>query len=289
MDVLLLGHYDSPLTAKVQKQLARALVEQYGPKRVRLVQIGVRPAETRLQQYAPLPAGREATTRSRSIIFLSLGLAAASACGSGIPLYVPENGFIALNVPLVGARLGSCSTRTTHPYFIVQLRTGLAAVGLANPIVNPFERLTKGEILNQCRNQLLLRRLACQTVSCAHPDVGRYERIRYGNCGYCFPCLIRRASLYSIGLDDGQHYTHDVCTEGDLVGGRGTRGRDTRALFAALQSASVSGRLTPLLSGPLPDKTDLRDMPRMYRQGLEELRSFFMAKSNADVRHIAGL
>ena len=289
MDVLLLGHYDSPLTAKVQKQLARALVEQYGPKRVRLVQIGVRPAETRLQQYAPLPAGREATTRSRSIIFLSLGLAAASACGSGIPLYVPENGFIALNVPLVGARLGSCSTRTTHPYFIVQLRTGLAAVGLANPIVNPFERLTKGETLIQCRNQLLLRQLACQTVSCAHPDVGRYERIRYGNCGYCFPCLIRRASLYSIGLDDGQHYTHDVCTEGDLVGGRGMRGRDTRALFAALQNVSVSGRLTPLLSGPLPDKTDLRDVTRMYRQGLKELRSFFMAKSNADVRHIAGL
>ena len=289
MRVLLLGHYDSPLTARVQKQLAGALAEQYGPERVRLVQIGVRPAETRIQQYAPLPAGREATTRSRSILFLSLGLAAASACSSGIPLYVPENGFIALNVPLVGARLGSCSTRTTHPYFLAQLRTGLAAVGLANPIVNPFERLTKGETLNQCRNQLLLQRLACQTVSCAHPDVGRYERIRYGNCGYCFPCLIRRASLYAIGLDDGQHYTHDVCTEGDLVGGRGTRGRDTRALFAALQSASVSGRLTPLLSGPLPDKTDLRDVTRIYRQGLKELRAFFTAKSNADVRHIAGL
>jgi len=222
--VLLLGHYDSPLTSIVQRHLANALAEQYGHERVQLVQIGVRPAETRLMQYAPLPAGRESTTRSRSIIFLSLGLAAASARSAGTPLYVPENGFIALNVPLVNARLGSCSTRTTHPHFLTQLQTALAAIELANPIVNPFECLTKGETLIHCRNQLLLRQLACQTVSCAHPDVGRYERVRYGNCGYCFPCLIRRASLHTIDLDDPLHYTHDVCTEGNLVGGRGARG-----------------------------------------------------------------
>lgn len=287
--VLLLGHYDSPLTAIAQRHLADALAEQYGHERVQLVQIGVRPAETRLMQYAPLPAGRETTTRSRSIVFLSLGLVAASACGAETPLYVPENGFIALNVPLVKARLGSCSTRTTHPYFLAQLRTALAAVELANPIVNPFEPLTKGETLIQCQNQPLLRQLACQTVSCAHPDAGRYERVRYGNCGYCFPCLIRRASLHAIDLDDPLHYTHDVCTEGQLVAGRGARGRDARALFAALQSVAVAGRLTPLLSGPLPERSDLRDLTRMYRQGLNELRIFFTAKSNADVRHIAGL
>lgn len=287
--VLLLGHYDSPLTAIAQRHLADALAEQYGHDRVHLVQVGVRPAETRLMQYAPLPAGRETTTRSRSIVFLGLGLAAASACGAKTPLYVPENGFIALNVPLVKARLGSCSTRTTHPYFLAQLRTALSAVELANPIVNLFEPLTKGETLIQCRNQLLLRRLACQTVSCAHPDVGRYERVRYGNCGYCFPCLIRRASLHAIDLDDPLHYTHDVCTEGHLVAGRGARGRDVRALFAALQNAAVTGQLTPLLSGPLPERADLRDLTRMYQQGLNELRAFFIAKSNADVRHFAGL
>jgi 7-cyano-7-deazaguanine synthase in queuosine biosynthesis len=286
--VLLLGHYDSPLTSRVQRHLANTLAEHYGHERVQLVQIGVRPAEARLTQYAPLPAGREVTTRSRSIIFLSLGLAAASARSSGTPLYVPENGFIALNVPLVNARLGSCSTRTTHPYFLTQLQKVLAAVELDNPIVNPFECLTKGEMLIQCKNQLLLRQLACLTVSCAHPDVGRYERVRYGNCGYCFPCLIRRASLHAIDLDDPLHYTHDVCTEGHLVGGRGARGRDTRALFAALQDAA-SGRLTPLRSGPLPEKTDLRDLTRMYQRGLNELRTFFTAKSNDDVRYFAGL
>ncbi len=57
----------------------------------------------------------ESTQRSRSIIFLGLGVLAASAMPQGTPLIVPENGFISLNVPLTNGRLGSLSTRTTHP------------------------------------------------------------------------------------------------------------------------------------------------------------------------------
>jgi 7-cyano-7-deazaguanine synthase in queuosine biosynthesis len=287
--VLLLGHYDGNLTPRVQMRLATALKNHYGHDRVHLVQVLVRPAEARLKQQYPLPTWREATTRSRSLVFLGLGLAAASALGPTIPLYVPENGFITLNVPLIKARLGSCSTRTTHPYFFTQLRLALAVIGLINPVVNPFEHVTKGEILAHCQNQILLEELAYQTVSCAHPDVGRYTQASYGNCGYCFPCLIRRASLHTIHLDDPAHYTYDVCMNSRLVEGRSARGRDVRAIFAALQYMKDSGPLTPLLSGPLPDSSKLHTFLRVYRQGLDELQRFFVAKLNTDIRQIAGI
>ena len=76
--------------------------------------------------------------RSRSLLYLALGLAAAAGFGAATPLIIPENGWISLNPPLTANRLGSCSTRTTHPYFLEQL-TGLwREAGLANPLVNPY-------------------------------------------------------------------------------------------------------------------------------------------------------
>jgi hypothetical protein len=278
----------SPLLLRVQHHLATALAQHYGPDRVQLVQCVVRPAPARPLQHYPLPPGQETTTRSRSLLFFGLGIAAASAQGPGTPLYVPENGFIALNVPLTSARLGSCSTRTTHPYYLHHLQAALCTIGLTHPIVNPLEHLAKGEILSNCRNPTLLHQLAPVSISCAHPNVGRYERVSYGNCGYCFPCLIRRASLWAIGFDDPNHYTHDICTEYSLVAGRSTRGRDIRAVFATLHQPTTLRALAPLLAGPLPPSHTLSEVRRVYHQGLRELQTFFDASLGDDVRSIAG-
>lgn len=289
--VLLIGHYDSTLTPQVQRKLANELAGHYGPARVRLVQVLVRPAEERARQQYPLPSGREATTRSRSLIFISLGLAAASALGGTAPLHMPENGFIALNVPLINARLGSCSTRTAHPFFLNRLHQALSLLGITNPIVNPLERLTKGEVLARCGNQRLLHNLVAQTVSCAHPELGRYERTGYGNCGYCFPCLIRRASLHAVDWDDGTQYQRDICTDEEILNGRSARGRDARAIFAALHRAGETQptSLIPLRAGPLPNGPALKDFARLHAQGLVELRTLFTAKASPSVRRIAGL
>jgi 7-cyano-7-deazaguanine synthase in queuosine biosynthesis len=288
--ILLVGHYDSSLTPGVQRRLAEALCAHYGP-RLQLVQALLRPANVRpLQQY-PLPSGREITTRSRSIAFLGLGLTAAAAQSSQTPLYVPENGFIAVNTPLNDARLGSCSTRTTHPYFLGKLRRGLQAIGLANPIVNPYLLATKGELLAGCRNGALLAQLAALSVSCAHPEQGRYEQTGYGNCGYCFPCLIRRAALNVVGLDDPAQYRRDVCTDASFLDGRSARGRDARAVFTAFHAAADparAGSLAPALSGSLRG-FGAKDVARVYRRGVEELQDLFLAKANAAVRGVAGL
>ncbi len=290
--VLLIGHYDSTLTPRVQRRLASSLVAHYGSDRVKLVQMMARPAATRREQLYPLPAGREATTRSRSVMFLGLGLSAASAIGSDVPLYVPENGFIALNVPLTRSRQGSCSTRTVHPYFFDKMLGALSSVGLTNPVSNPYQLSTKGEMLNGCKNQTLVRELASQSVSCAHPELGRYEQTGYGDCGYCYPCLIRRAAMHAIGLDEASDYNRDVCTNEDLLESKSARKRDTKAVFAALNEASRSLRGGPhvaLLSGPLPDRASLSSYSDVHLRGLEELRALFSDKASAGVRRIAGL
>jgi hypothetical protein len=251
-----------------------------------------RPAAARRQQQYPLPVGREATTRSRSVMFSGLGMAAASALGANIPLHVPENGFIALNVPLTKPRQGSCSTRTVHPYFFHKLLEALKGLGLANPVSNPYQFLTKGEMLEGCKNPTLLRELAPVSVSCAHPELGRYERMGYGDCGYCYPCLIRRAGMHAVGLDKATDYKRDVCTDEELLESSSARKRDTRAVFAALNGAAHSSGHNPhlaLLSGPIPDQAAVGSYSDVHRRGLEELRSLFSDKANAGVRRIAGL
>lgn len=293
--LLLVGHYDSTLTTQPQKILADALVAHYGQERVHLHQTLVRPSGKGQHQEYPLPTGREITTRSRSTIFLGIGLAAASVFGPNVPLYVPENGFIALNVPLVNARLGSCSTRTTHPHFLHKFQETLRMIGVNNPILNPYSTRTKGEMLQQCRNSALLAQLAGTSVSCAHPEQGRWAGLPYGNCGYCFPCLIRRASLNAVGLDDpneaGGRYRYDICTDASLYDPKSNRDRDARAVFTALQAVADpvrKGRLAPLLSGPVTAGS-LRDMGHVYQKGLAELQDLFTTKTLGDVRRIAGL
>jgi hypothetical protein len=61
----------------------------------------------------------ETSTRTRSFLFLAFGLAIASIEGSS--LWIPENGFASLNLPLTADQRGSLSTRTTHPLFLEQL------------------------------------------------------------------------------------------------------------------------------------------------------------------------
>ena len=64
-----------------------------------------------------------------------------------MPLYIPENGFIGINVPLTpGSR-----RKPQYPDDPSSLHRELSEcakrLGITNPIVNPFRIMTKGEIL----------------------------------------------------------------------------------------------------------------------------------------------
>lgn len=134
---------------------------------------------------------REPSTRGRSLAFYAFAVLAASRLASPRPtIYIPENGFICVNPPLVPGRVSSLSTRTTHPLFISKLQQVLDGVGVSVQLELPYRFKTKGEMMNECRDQARLRQLASDTTSC-----GRFRTYNRQHCGRCVPCMIRRAAF----------------------------------------------------------------------------------------------
>lgn len=148
------------------------------------------------------------TQRARSIVFLAYGVFFATTLakyhsGDTIPLYVCENGFISINPPLTGGRLGSLSTRTTHPVVLSLLQQLLVLGELRVQIVNPYRFTTKGEMLRACADQDLLEAHGYSTTSC-----GRFKQYGYKHCGRCLPCLVRRAAFHAWKGEDATYYVH---------------------------------------------------------------------------------
>jgi hypothetical protein len=268
--LLLVAHHEGGQASTAQRALYAALVKTYG-ERVLLRRMFCRPAPSHPSQVRPLPDVHERSTRSRSLLFIAGALAAASAAGDDLPVYVPENGWIGLNVPLTRARTGSASTRTTHPHFLELLSTASHAIGVTNAVINPYRLQTKGEMLAACRNRRLLARLAQTSVSCAHPETARWRGRPQGNCGYCVPCLVRRAALARIGHDHADDYAWDALTDPGLLDPIERTGADLRAIVHGV--TPCRDELAIVRNAPLP-AGEHRAHVQLWRRGAEEIRSW---------------
>ena len=147
------------------------------------------------------PGESERSTRARSITFLAYAALAAGALQSPnnqtAEVFVPENGFISLNVPLGPGRLGTLSTKTTHPVFMSAVQSIWDAVGVQARLIHPYLFQTKGEMLQQCTDSEKLVGLVSNSTSCS-----RYQRNNLTHCGECIPCLVRRAAFLEARLPD---------------------------------------------------------------------------------------
>ncbi len=187
---LLISHAGEGATSDAQSTIFDALKTHYRGR-----------AFDRLRLWMAYPdgfvrgSGGENTTRGRSFLFFALGVFAGSGLEGAFTLKVPENGLIAVNVPLDPLRLGALSTRTTHPFYIARWNDALQGLGLNGRIENLYWDRTKGEMVAACANDALLRRLVPSSLSCASPTKGRWQGLGTQHCGYCLPCLIRRAAL----------------------------------------------------------------------------------------------
>ena len=154
-----------------------------------------------------LSGRNESSTRGRSIIFLGYALLAANTLSkwrtSTVDIYVPENGFISLNIALNSGRLGSLSTKTTHPVFLGLIQDIWNNLGINANIVTPYQFKTKGEMLQECKNQDLVQSLVCSTTSC-----GKYLTHGRTHCGRCVPCMVRRAAFLKAGMEDSTIYKY---------------------------------------------------------------------------------
>jgi len=283
-ELLLVGHHEAKMAGPFgdQKTLRKELLAAYSGRIYSvLARVGHTDERTK---------GTEITLRGRSLIFIAMGILAASALGANVPLLIPENGTIALNAPLTPSRRGSCSTRTAHPYYLVMLSRILVALGISNPITNPLRHKTKGEVLTGCLNKAVLADIAKLSVSCAKRGHPKHKtRSSAKNCGRCMPCIYRRAAMHAAGWDD-EVYGDDIC-EGEVsFDDDGEKPNDLRACLSFLKrNLSVDEVAALLMASGSLDPHDLAADAAMVLRTMDEIRSLLRAKGTRDMKRRAGV
>ena len=266
---LFVSHYRDAST-KSQEICANRLGKVYGdlgPRHVR--------ANVSFDKNDMPDLGTETTTRGRSFIFFALASLAASALPGVTPLYVPENGLISLNVPLDPLRLGAWSTRTTHPFYMGLWQELLDNLGLDARLMTPYRFKTKGEMLSGCRNRSFLLKTVDITVSCASLTKGRYKKLSPGHCGYCTPCLIRRAATYAAFGGDPTSYSIPNLYAQSLDPKR-AEATDVRAFQMMSRRLTDSPALADILvhkTGPLDEYSpqEVAEYAAVFRRGIAEV------------------
>jgi hypothetical protein len=210
--------------------------------------------------------------RTRSFNFLAFGAVGANAVArinklEKVNLIVPENGFISLNAPLTPRRIGSLSTRTTHPYFFQLIQEIFDSVGIKTKIVNPYQFRTKGEMLIGCKNQKVLQKIVSNTVSCS-----KWKRDKI-QCGKCVPCIIRRSSIFASSIAESTSYKYqDLLTESK----HHERCDDLFALMIAIQklpTAKIGAWISS--SGSLSSEPNIwKQRKQVFLRGMDEVKKF---------------
>ncbi|MBU7595877.1 Qat anti-phage system QueC-like protein QatC [Metabacillus halosaccharovorans] len=259
-ETLFVSHYGGGKGVKEFQDLLKAkLIEKYSIKESNF-----------LSFYASAKNGIEDTTRTRSFMFFAHAISIASTFDSDITLIIPENGLISLNIPLTNSRLGSSSTRTTHPHYLDLLQSLLKAINIKVVIKNPYQFKTKGEMVKECKEISFLEENIVNTMSCSHPDQGRMNgETEPLHCGNCLPCIIRRAAIKASNLVDKTRYRDEngpTATSNYLSYLIGLRKFERKFSFLTIQT-----------SGPITK--NIKEFSELYLRGMEELNSFLEGHS----------
>lgn len=268
---LLVSHFGEGATSDAQGKLFAGLKKHYSKSSFERLRVGMTFDDGLVEGVSS-----ESSTRGRSFLFFALGVFAGTGLGKHFTLRVPENGLIALNVPLDPLRLGSNSTRTTHPYYMARWNDLLEALGIDGEVRNPYWNKTKGEMAAGCREPALLKNLAVDSLSCSSPSKGRWKGLGIEHCGYCLPCLIRRASLlaaWGAGNDATMYTVQDLLAQ--PLDTRESVGQQVRAFQYAIVRLKDLPQLADLLihkPGSLADEAaHLDELADVYRRGLGEV------------------
>jgi hypothetical protein len=268
--LLLVSHWDWAGHSAFQRDLASWLSRRF-PNQVwhRQHHIG-----RRTTQLGGGSFGDEPTRRSRSLLFVALGLAYASIEPT-LPLSIAENGYAALNPPLAGERRGALSTRTTHPIVLDRVTRWILDVGGHGSFSNPFASMTKGEMYTEVAQELgrdEAAKLLSKSHSCAHVRWAIGTGFPPGTqCGVCFGCLVRRAAFYAAGLDDHTTYLHTaIPPQAQPLGLRNAARHEVLTVRYAGNRGITAG---DLLSVGLPAQASLDEALDVASRGLNELAS----------------
>jgi hypothetical protein len=266
----LVSHYSSNHVSPIQRALLDSIerVVPGGP----LYHHQVRLLRRSHQPLSGLPFRNEYSTRTRSLLFIALGLAVASI--DGVPLWMPENGFASLNPPLSPERRGSLSTRTTHPSFLSGLSTLLDSIAVHGEISNPFTQLTKGEVFQNVARLLgdeEASRLLSMSHSCGHTGAWTKGFPAAEQCGVCFGCIVRRAGFLAAGLTDHTRYISDRVASPE----RDSYLSKKSAIPSARFFVNRGIRMSDIASLSLPRSYPAEEAYELCQRGISELRQLW--------------
>ena len=270
--LFLASHYDSfmPGPLSDQDRLTQLLKAKYGHRFCRL------PAKNPAVNIEP-GLSAELSCRSRSFMFLAIALVVASYAGCDI--VVPENGSVSLNYPLSRSRRASCSTRTTHPLFLRMFRDIIAKLGLRQGVINPYEKMTKGEMVRSCADKNYLLRIVASSNSCGKRSKHQYnyDDRKASHCGRCMPCMYRKAAL--IGENDTTSYGNRLVTLFNK--GRVGVSQDVFAMLDFLKRDILPEEIRrELRIAGMSSFSDLNDYVNLVVRTRDELKAMVVAESN---------
>lgn len=257
-NIMFVSHYGGGKgTKEYQDILKEKIIEKYDLKISNFNQF-----------FAKVVNGVEDTTRTRSFMFFSHAIALATMLNKKVDIIIPENGFISLNIPSTLSRIGTSSTRTTHPYYLKLLQQLLDNLQLEIRLKNPYQFYTKGEMIENCKNIKFLEENISNTMSCSHPDSGRMQGEKTTkHCGYCLPCVIRQASIKKAGITDSSLYRDSKFNNFDIAKMNynsyrlGLKKFDSKYAFMTIQK-----------SGQISD--NIEKFTDIYVRGMNELKEY---------------
>jgi len=272
--VALISHAGDGYTKKAQKNLLSGFREKYSEIIPDYFSLWMS-----FEKDMILDGGIENSTRSRSFLFIAFGIFALSGMDGINVLQVPENGLIALNVPLDTLRVGSFSTRTTHPFYMNLWNNVLIELGLPYSVDNPYWNKTKGEMADECLNKDFLLQAIKESTSCSSPQKVRWIGQPAQHCGYCVPCLIRRAAIHKAYGFKKDTTTYSIKSIVEIINAHAkNKGEQLRSFQVAIKKIIDNPELRKILiykNGRLDGDSDyIEQLSGVYYRGLLEVNSF---------------
>jgi hypothetical protein len=197
-------------------------------------------------------------------MFLAIAAVAARRTGHNELVVIPENGQMAIHLPLSPARIGAFSTHTAHPEFVTLAAEFFSGVlDQTYTISNPYLYVTKAEVVAKLSEE---NRPALQkSVSC-----WRGARVpSFDHCGECVPCLVRRVAFEFNGLTLLE-YKCDLLAINDILtlgeNDEGKRNLVEFAEFAHTFKTQSEGALVDLFPDLINTEFDCSEAISMYRR-----------------------
>lgn len=245
----------------------------------------------------------EGTFRARSILFIGAGVYCAHAINPQMPLIIPENGTISLNIPLDKGRRSACSTRTTHPVFLKRLQEALTLMGINNKLENPYQLKSKADMMTDCcsdrSKKAALRVLYKDSCSCAkrsHKRSWKRRKDQEGNpilhCGFCLPCIYRRVALEAVHWGKREPVGVNVfnVNEIGLLNPDVRKSRDFKALLYFLRKRcnrdTIEGEL---IANGVCDKQELEAYTTFLLHSYDQVRDWVRKYGNDQIKRLAGI